>query len=160
MTIKVGETKESLNVLDFLGFRPVLDDLNLYGAIMRPSGDSIYLRNSTGSDVELTFVCTDKKSISMELLHPITPHNYADKLQLVLHHDPHSCHTPCDSRSLWTYGPHLHSDLIEHWPFITPYSISHISCYALWRWHQTPTSAFPIIVKSHAYCYVLTLLMW
>ena len=28
MTVEVGESEEGLNILDFLGFRPILDDLD------------------------------------------------------------------------------------------------------------------------------------
>src|SRR5882672_1819456 len=67
-TIEVGETEEGLNVLDFLRFRPILDNLDLvwgHGEAFRRQHVSEVF---TGSDVEITFVCTGKKSVSTELL--------------------------------------------------------------------------------------------
>ena len=43
-TVEIGKTKERLDILDIPGFRPVLDNLDLYRAMVRPSGDSIYPR--------------------------------------------------------------------------------------------------------------------
>src|SRR5882724_3898829 len=64
--IEVGESKERLNVFDFLGFRPILDDLDL----VRGHGEAFRGQHVSkvfaGSDVELTFVCTSKQSISAE----------------------------------------------------------------------------------------------
>src|SRR5882724_4197261 len=42
MTVEVGKAKERLNILDFSWYWPILDDLDLFEAIVRPSGDSIY----------------------------------------------------------------------------------------------------------------------
>jgi len=44
---------------------PILDDLALYGAMVRPSGDA-YIRGIHRNDMELAFVCMGKISISME----------------------------------------------------------------------------------------------
>src|SRR5882672_11845000 len=64
--VEVGETEEGLKVLDFPRFRPILDNLDLvwgHGeAFRRQHVSKIF----TGSDVELAFVCTGKKSISVE----------------------------------------------------------------------------------------------
>src|SRR6266481_7918883 len=46
MTVKIGKYKEGLNVFDLPGLRPVLIIWTLCDAIVRPSGDSIYLRYS------------------------------------------------------------------------------------------------------------------
>src|SRR5882724_9491712 len=65
-TIKVGESQERVDVFDFLGFQPILDDLDL----VRGHGEAFRRQHVsevfTGSDVELAFVCTGKQSISME----------------------------------------------------------------------------------------------
>src|SRR5467141_3815864 len=64
--VKVGETEEGLNVLDFLGFWPILDYLDFvlgHGEAFRRQ--HIY-QVFAGSDVELAFVCTGKKSVSTE----------------------------------------------------------------------------------------------
>src|SRR5882724_1235398 len=65
-TIKVGESQERLDVFDFLGFQPILDDLDL----VRGHGEAFRRQHVsevfTGSDVELAFVCMGKQSISME----------------------------------------------------------------------------------------------
>src|SRR5882724_992714 len=64
--IEVGESKERLDVFDFLGFWPILDDLDL----VRGHGEAFRRQHVSdvfaGSDVELTFVCMGKQSISME----------------------------------------------------------------------------------------------
>src|SRR5882672_9192711 len=65
-TIEVGETEEGLNVLDFSGFRPILDYLDFvlgHGEAFRRQHISEVF---SGSDVELAFVCMGKKSISTE----------------------------------------------------------------------------------------------
>ena len=66
--VEVGETEEGLNILDFLGFGKILDDLDLvwgHGEAFRRQHIS---KEITGSDVALAFVCTGKKSISVESL--------------------------------------------------------------------------------------------
>src|SRR5882672_7057702 len=66
MMIEVGETEEGLNILDFLGFGPILDNLDLvwgHGEAFRRQHVSEVF---TGSDMELAFVCTGKKSVSVE----------------------------------------------------------------------------------------------
>src|SRR5882672_2415771 len=66
MMVKVGETKEGLNVLEVLGFRPILDYLDFvlgHGEAFRRQHISEVF---AGSDVELAFVCTGKKSVSAE----------------------------------------------------------------------------------------------
>src|SRR5882672_4425406 len=64
--VKVGETKEGLNILDFPGFWPILDNLDLvwgHGeAFRRQHVTEVF----TGSDVELTFVYMEKKYVSVE----------------------------------------------------------------------------------------------
>ena len=67
MTVKVGKTEEGLNILDFPGFGPILDNLDLvwgHGEAFRRQHISEVF---TGSDMELTFVCMGKNSISVEL---------------------------------------------------------------------------------------------
>src|SRR5882724_5470374 len=65
-TIEVGKSEERLDVFDFLGFWPILDDLDL----VRGHGEAFRRQHVsevfTGSDVELAFVCMGKKSISAE----------------------------------------------------------------------------------------------
>src|SRR5467141_3137080 len=68
MTIEVGETKEGFNILDFLRFGPILDNLDLvwgHGEAFRRQHVSEVF---AGSDMELAFVCMGKKSVSAELL--------------------------------------------------------------------------------------------
>src|SRR5882724_5936696 len=64
--IEVGESKERLDVFDFLGFWPILDDLDLVRGHGEAFGRQHVSEVFAGSDVELAFVCTGKKSISME----------------------------------------------------------------------------------------------
>src|SRR5882672_8427032 len=64
--IKVGETEEGLNVLDFLGFRPILDYLDFVLGHGEAFGRQHVSEVFAGSDVELAFVCMGKKSISTE----------------------------------------------------------------------------------------------
>src|SRR5882672_7685650 len=67
MTVEIGETEEGLNILDFLRFRPILDNLDLvwgHGEAFRRQHVSEVF---AASDVELTFVCIGKESISVEL---------------------------------------------------------------------------------------------
>jgi len=64
--LKVVKAKERLTILDFLWYGPILNILDLiwgHGEAFRRQHVR-YL----GSDMELTFVCTGKKSISMESL--------------------------------------------------------------------------------------------
>src|SRR5467141_304559 len=67
MTVKVGETEEGLNVLDFPGFGPILDNLDLVWG----HGEAFWRQHVSkvfaGSDMELAFVCMGKKSVSAEL---------------------------------------------------------------------------------------------
>src|SRR5882672_8535800 len=65
-TVKVGENEEGLNVLDFLGFRPILDYLDFVLGHGEASGRQHISEVFAGSDVELAFVCTGKKSVSTE----------------------------------------------------------------------------------------------
>src|SRR5467141_4208600 len=65
-TIEVGETEEGLNVLDFLGFRPILDYLDFVLGHGEAFGRQHISEVFAGSDVELAFVCTGKKSVSAE----------------------------------------------------------------------------------------------
>src|SRR5882724_10741062 len=46
MTVEIGTAEEGLNVLDFSWYWPILDNLDFVRAMVRPSGDSIYLRYS------------------------------------------------------------------------------------------------------------------
>src|SRR5882672_2527903 len=66
MTVKVGKTEEGLNVLDFSGFRPILDYLDFVVGHREAFGRQHVSEVFAGSDVELAFVCTGKKSISAE----------------------------------------------------------------------------------------------
>src|SRR5882724_7309855 len=65
-TIEVGESEERLDVFDFPGFWPILDDLDF----VRGHGEAFRRQHVSevfaGSDMELTFVCTSKQSISTE----------------------------------------------------------------------------------------------
>src|SRR5882672_1486895 len=67
MMVKVGETKEGLNILDCLGFGPILDNLDLIWGHGEAFGRQHVSEVFAGNDVELAFVCMGKKSISMEL---------------------------------------------------------------------------------------------
>ena len=64
--IEVGKSKERLDVFDFPWFQPILDDLDL----VRGHGEAFWRQHVSevfaGSDVELTFVCMGKQSVSME----------------------------------------------------------------------------------------------
>src|SRR5882724_7355062 len=64
--IEVGESEERLDVFDFLGFWPILDNLDL----VRGHGEAFRRQHLSevfaGSDVELAFVCMSKQSISAE----------------------------------------------------------------------------------------------
>src|SRR5882672_1854356 len=64
--VEVGKTEEGLNVLDFSGFRPILDYLDF----VLGHGEAFWRQHVSevhaGSDVELAFVCMGKKSISVE----------------------------------------------------------------------------------------------
>src|SRR5882672_8725929 len=67
MMVEVGETEEGLNVFDFLGFRPILDNLDLVWGHGEAFGRQHISKVFTGSDMELAFVCIGKKSVSAEL---------------------------------------------------------------------------------------------
>src|SRR5882672_1884492 len=64
--VEVGKTEEGLNVLDFSGFRPILDYLDFVLGHGEAFGRQHISKVFAGSDMELTFVCTGKKSISAE----------------------------------------------------------------------------------------------
>src|SRR5882672_9950249 len=64
--VEVGETKEGLNVLDFLRFGPILDNLDLVWGHGEAFGRQHVSEVFAGSDMELTFVCMGKKSVSAE----------------------------------------------------------------------------------------------
>src|SRR5882672_3766055 len=66
MTIEVGKTEEGLNVLDFSGFRPILDYLDFVLGHGEAFGRQNISKVFAGSDVELAFVCMGKKSVSVE----------------------------------------------------------------------------------------------
>src|SRR5882724_9915013 len=67
MMVEIVKTKKILDILDFLGFWPVLDDLDF----VQGHGEAFWGQHVseifTGSGMELAFVCMGKKkSISME----------------------------------------------------------------------------------------------
>src|SRR5882724_147177 len=64
--IKVGKTKERLNIFDLSGFGPILDYLDFVRCHGEAFGRQHISEVFAGSDVEFTFVCTGKNSISME----------------------------------------------------------------------------------------------
>src|SRR6266850_1890840 len=64
MMIKVGETEEGLDILDFLGFGPILDNLDLVWGHGEAFGRQHVSEVFAGSDMELAFVCMGKKSVS------------------------------------------------------------------------------------------------
>src|SRR5882724_10536097 len=64
--IEVGESKERLDVFDFLGFWPILDDLDLVRGHGEAFGRQLVSKVFAGSDMELAFVCTSKQSIITE----------------------------------------------------------------------------------------------
>src|SRR5712664_2180902 len=64
MMVEVGETEEGLNVLDFLRFGSILDNLDLVWGHGEAFGRQHISEVFTGSDMELTFVCMGKNSIS------------------------------------------------------------------------------------------------
>src|SRR5882724_4038216 len=66
MTIEGGESKERLDVFDFPGFRPILDDLDFVRGHGEAFGRQHVSEVFAGSDMELAFVCTSKQSISAE----------------------------------------------------------------------------------------------
>src|SRR5882724_3082482 len=65
-SVKVGETKERLNIFDLSGFRPILDYLDFVRRHGEAFGRQHISEVFTGSDMKLAFVCTGKKSISAE----------------------------------------------------------------------------------------------
>src|SRR5882724_7679744 len=66
MKVEIGKTEEGLDILDFPGFQPVLDDLDFVWG----HGEAFWGQHVSevfaGSGMELAFVCKGKKSISME----------------------------------------------------------------------------------------------
>src|SRR5882724_5258103 len=66
MTIEVGKSEERLDVFDFPGFWPILDDLDLVRGHGEAFGRQHVSEVFTGSDMELAFVCMGKQSISAE----------------------------------------------------------------------------------------------
>src|SRR5882672_7536162 len=66
MMVEVGETKEGLNILDFLRFGPILDNLDLVWGHGEAFGGQHVSKVFAGSDAKLAFVCTGKKTISVE----------------------------------------------------------------------------------------------
>ena len=71
MMVKVGETEEGLNILDFLGFQPILDNLDLVQGLGEAFRGQHVSKVFTGSDVELAFVCTLGHMIS-NLVHVVS----------------------------------------------------------------------------------------
>ena len=66
MTVEIGKTEEGLNILDFLGFWPVLDDLDFVWGHGEAFQGQHVSKIFTGSGMELAFVCMGKKSVSAE----------------------------------------------------------------------------------------------
>src|SRR5467141_3038742 len=66
--VEIGETKEGLKILDFPRFGPILDNLDLIWGHSEAFGRQHVSEVFAGSDMELTFVCTGKKSVSTESL--------------------------------------------------------------------------------------------
>jgi len=66
LSVKVGKTKERLNIFDFLGFGPILDYLDFVRGHGKAFGRQHISKVFAGSDMEFAFVCMGKKSISME----------------------------------------------------------------------------------------------
>src|SRR5882724_1272417 len=64
--VEVGKSKERLNILDFPWYGPILDDLDFVWG----HGEVFWIQHISkvfaGSDMELTFVCMGKKTISAE----------------------------------------------------------------------------------------------
>src|SRR5882724_13109763 len=65
-TVEVGKTEEGLDVFDFPGFWPILDDLDLVRGHGEAFGGQHVSEVFAGSDMELAFVCAGKQSISAE----------------------------------------------------------------------------------------------
>src|SRR5882724_7379182 len=66
MMVEIGKTKERLNVLDFPGFWPVLDDLDFVWGHGEAFWGQHVSEIFSGSGMELAFVCIGKKSVSAE----------------------------------------------------------------------------------------------
>src|SRR5882724_10554190 len=66
MTIEVGKSEERLDVFDFPGFWPILDNSDLVRGHGEAFGGQHISEVFAGSDMELTFVCMGKQSISAE----------------------------------------------------------------------------------------------
>src|SRR5882724_3317035 len=64
--VKIGETKERLNIFDFSGFRPILDYLDFVRRHGEAFGRQHISEVFAGSDMKFAFVCTGKKSVSAE----------------------------------------------------------------------------------------------
>src|SRR5882724_542577 len=65
-SVKIGETKERLNIFDFSGFRPILNYLDFVKRHGEAFGRQHISEVFAGSDVKFAFVCMGKKSISAE----------------------------------------------------------------------------------------------
>src|SRR5882724_8022411 len=65
-SVKVGETKERLNIFDLLGFGPILDYLDFVRRHGEAFGRQHISEVFAGSDMKFAFVCMGKKSVSME----------------------------------------------------------------------------------------------
>src|SRR5882672_1374104 len=68
MTIEVCKTGKGLNILYFPGLGPILDDLDFVWGHGEAFGRQHISEVFAGSDMEFTFVCAGKKSISSESL--------------------------------------------------------------------------------------------
>ena len=55
-----------MNILDFVWFQPILDNLDFVGGHSQAIGREHIPKVFTGSDVEFAFICTGEKAISME----------------------------------------------------------------------------------------------
>ena len=64
--VEIGKAEEGLNVLDFLWYWPILDNLDFVRGHGEAFGRQHVSEVFTRSDVELAFVCTGKKSVSAE----------------------------------------------------------------------------------------------
>jgi len=66
MTVKVGEAEERLNILDFPWYGPILNNLDFVWGHCEAFRGQHVSEVFTGSDMELTFFCMGKNSVSTE----------------------------------------------------------------------------------------------
>ena len=72
--VEIGKTKERLDVLDFPEFWPVLNNLDFVQGHGEAFQGQHISKVFTGSGMELTFVCTGKKSVSAESVEYLDEH--------------------------------------------------------------------------------------